>query len=216
MRSLSPGARRSFCPRRRGRCDWATEFDRGPDRLNPSTVMIARRHREHRASTWRVWLAGALLILSGLFVWFYATSWGCRIGPIRVASMVRTAVAEARARGVSPCPTFEEVVHAGILDPEFAQTLDGRSLEIRCHPLQTVVVWAGPDRRFATLDDQTVPDPLEDPPPQTISRIGLPAIVSVALGSWLLTAIAVLKALFAWPRAALFAGLASCVGRERR
>lgn len=146
-----------------------------PERRVPS-------RRERR----RAWISAALLAVEGVTVAIVGfVSFGCDFSDRGEARVVRMAVVQWQAINASSnCPANAELVRTGVLDPGMGRDALA-DYRIVCSTDEVSVAWAGPDHHFGTSDDVTVPDPLGDPPPLTISRLGSAPLIVLPLALFL-------------------------------
>lgn len=171
-----------------------------------ATIRHERSPGGHRCSTG---LSVALTCFTGLvFAFPFLGGIRCRAGA-GTARVVHMAAQQRQASNASVrCPTYADVVDDRLLEPE---TDTGSLLQIRCTASDVVVRWAGPDAKFETVDDETVPDPLSPWPPLKIATCWPAALVAPALGLSM-TLLALLAVTLRSARANLIARLASLAG----
>jgi hypothetical protein len=138
-------------------------------------------------------------------------SLGCDFSHRGEARVVRMAVQQWQTiTASSGCPAYAELVHAGVLDTEVSRDA-GADFRIACASDDISVLWTGPDRKFGTLDDVAVPDPIGNPPPLTISKLGSAQLAALPLALFL-AGLAILATLLALPVAAYASRAASITG----
>ena len=160
----------------------------------------------------RAWRSAALLggVSVAVAVFVFAPR-GCELSRGGAARVIRSAVQQWQASAMSPtCPTYADLVGSGLIDPGVSR-LAGADLLVECSSFDVSVVWAGPDRRFGTLDDETAPDPLGRQRPATLSAFGLalPLALVATLSSSL---IAIVATLLRSTRAGMLRRLGSIAG----
>ena len=133
----------------------------GNSPLHDSVLLPYMAHREPSASERRrTSISAALLGASGVMLAVIGFApWACRFSDPGDARVVWGAVRQWQTTETSrACPTYADLIRSGLLEPAGARD-GGSDFWIRCSPCDISVVWAGTDRQFGTLDDQTVPDP---------------------------------------------------------
>jgi hypothetical protein len=116
-----------------------------------------------------------------------------------------------QASGVSySCPTYTDLVARGLLDAQVSH-VGGSDVRIACLASDVTVVWAGHDRLFGTVDDETVPDPLGDEPPLVIAKLGWMSAAAIIV-TLLLTVFAILATVRGWSNTPSLARAASSTG----
>jgi hypothetical protein len=109
----------------------------------------------------------------------------------------------------SECPDYAELVRARALDPGVSRD-GGADFRIACSSGEVSVVWAGRDREFGSLDDETAPDPLGAPKALVLSKLGAAPLLALPL-SMLLSALVILATLLRL-RVAASASRAASIG----
>jgi hypothetical protein len=165
-----------------------------------------------RPERWRAWLSAAALAAATVaLAALVLVPWGCNPSHASNARSVRMAVQSWQAIfASSACPTYPELVGAGLLDPGVSRS-HGADFQIACSSDDVTVVWAGPDRQLRTLDDETVPSRLAPARPLMIGRLGFPLLVLV-LSTVILSILAIVATLCRLSIAALPCRLAGIAG----
>jgi hypothetical protein len=163
---------------------------------------------------WRAWLSAAVLAASTVaLAAVVLVPWGCSPSLASNARIVRRAVQSWQAVvSSSACPTYPDLVGAGLLDPGVSR-IDGADFQIACSSDDVTVVWAGPDRLLRTLDDETAPGPLAPAEPLMIERLGFTLLVPCLLAV-ILSTLAIVATLCRLSTASLLcrlAGIAGCL-----